>query len=62
MNMEFSYAVLDEFGDVFRKFYSKQMAEHFLETRPEFSIQKLKVKSQAEKLAEFTSIHGDPPF
>ena len=62
MNMEFSYAVLDEFGDLFRKFYSKQMAEQFLKTRPEFSIQKLKVKTQAEKLVEFTALHGDPPF
>ena len=60
--MEFSYAVLDEFGDVFRKFYSKQMAEYFLETRPEFKLLKLKVKSQTEKFAEFTNLHGEPPF
>ena len=60
--MEFSYAVLDEFGDTFRKFYSKQMAENFLATRPEFQLQKLKVKTLAEKLTEFTALHGEPPF
>lgn len=60
--MEFSYAVLDEFGDVFRKFYSKEVAMDFVKYKPEFQLKKLKVKSQAEVLAEFTSIHGEPPF
>jgi len=38
------------------------MAETFLATRPEFELQKLKVKTLAEKLSDFTALHGEPPF
>ena len=64
--MQFKYLAVDEDNEPIRKFYSKQMAEWFIENKPELSLVKLTFKSDKEllieSLEEFTKRFGEPPF
>jgi hypothetical protein len=66
LSMQFKYLAVDEDNEPIRKFYSKQMAEWFIENKPELSLVKLTFKSDKEllieSLAEFTKRFGEPPF
>lgn len=47
MKMQFSHQVIDEFGDVARKFYSLREAKWFIENKPGCVVEKLNVKRES---------------
>lgn len=47
MKMQFSHQVIDEFGDVARKFYSLREAKWYIENKPGCKLEKLYVKRES---------------